>query len=138
MKTTEEKVITPEEWIDEINEKAAARAQLLANQISGEVEPFVFVLTPLEDAAVGFFKLPDFDLLNKLLRDSGDCYARNEVPTLAARSCLLRELNGERVSDIRFMDENGEYASGTSKLNFNFNMRANKLIEIYQDSFKKK
>jgi hypothetical protein len=129
-------------WLDELNSEVTIQAEELGKVLQCEVDAFVFVIEPLKDAAVGFFRKPDAKQALKFLRLIGENY-ENGVEMIA-RAQLIRQtdlqLKGVEgsASDMRFMDANGNYDPKYSSLNFNMVMRSKNLIELFTDQFKKK
>jgi|ERR1019366_616013 hypothetical protein len=132
--TEEEKA--NQDWLDAINAEADEKATELSAIFNCEVKPFVFVVEPLKDAAVGFMKVPDAKQSFKLMREMA--ISLEAGVELAAKAQLIRMVGEDRASDIRFMDENGNYDAKNSTLNFSLLLKAQTTIALYQDAFKKK
>lgn len=133
---------TTEQWLDEVNAEAQARAAELTELIGATIQPIVFVIEEGVDAAVGFIKQPDAKQALKLIRSMGTDYETGIE--LAARAQLVREADVIQrgfegtASDHRFMDANGKYAIEDSPLNLALLMRMQSTIKIFSDVFKKK
>lgn len=128
---------TPEEvWMDGIIEETNEKAKELEAVLNCEITPFVFVVEPLKDAAVGFFRMPDAKQSLKIFRSM--VTDQDLGAELCAKAQLVREYNGAIASDPRFMDVNGNYDKKYSGLNFSLLLKAQSIIEIFRDQFKKK
>lgn len=137
----EEKALTPLEleeqaWLEEINKIADEKATELSSLLNCEVEPFVFVLKPMKDAAVGFLKNPSAEQSLKIFRAMIE--DKDNGAKLAARAQLVREYNGMVASDPRFMDAEGNYDPKDSTLNFSLLLRTQRVVSLFNDKFKKK
>jgi hypothetical protein len=125
-----------DKWLDAINKEAQEKAQELGHLLNCIVEPFVFVVEPLKDAAVGYLRKPDAKQSFKILRSMIE--GQEAGIELAIKAQLVRIYNDTIVSDPRFMDENGNYLPENSELNFSLFVRVQKIITILSDKFKKK
>ena len=125
-----------EDWLNEINESTIEKASELEVLLNCEIKPFVFAVEPLKDAAIGFFKVPDARQSLKIYRLSlEDIDSGSEM---IAKAQLVREYNGDVVSDPRFMDVNGKYDVKDSVLNFSLLLKAQSSVQFFYDQFKKK
>jgi hypothetical protein len=133
---------TAEIWLNEINEAVGQQAKELENVFNCKVEPFIFVIEPEKDAAVGFFKKPDAKQVLKSLRLMAADY-ENGIEMLA-KAQLIRKTDLEAkqlegtASDERFMDANGKYQPVDSDLQVALIQQARDLITIFSNQFKKK
>lgn len=125
-----------DQWLENINKEAQEKAIELGHLLNCIVEPFVFVVEPLKDAAIGYLRKPDAKQSFKILRSMIE--GQEAGLELAAKAQLIREYNTAVVSDPRFMDVNGNYAPENSELNFSLLIRVQKMISILSDKFKKK
>lgn len=132
----EESPVDESLWMQKINEEVAAKAQVLADALGCAVEPAIFVITPLEDIAIVFLRKPDALQSFKILRLLGENYEQGVI--MAAKAQIIREHNGEVVSDPRFMDVDGKYDPEYSDLNLSLLLKIQRLVRPYQDQFKKK
>jgi hypothetical protein len=129
-------------WLDELNSEVAIQAEELGKLFNCKIDPFIFVIEPLKDAAVGFFRKPDAKQALKLLRLLGENYENGLE--MIARAQLIRQADLQlksadgSASDARFMDSEGNYDPMNSDLNLNLIRRAGQLIAIFTDEFKKK
>lgn len=131
------------EWVEKTNKDANDKAAELQQILGCEVDAVVFVVNEeSKDAAVGFLRKPDAKQAFKIIRQMGDNYETGVE--LIARAQLVRDADLKAKgfegagSDARFMDANGKYEIKDSTLNLSLLLRAGKLIEIFQDQFKKK
>ena len=131
-----------QEWLDKINAEAQGKANELSTILKTVVEPFVFVVEDLKDAAVGYFRKPDAKQSFKILRTMSENY--DTGVELLARAQLIREADVQAhgfqgsVSDARFMNVDGKYEHENSELNLSLLMRAARLIKPFSNEFKKK
>jgi hypothetical protein len=139
-----EKQAAIDKWLEDLREKTKAKGAEIANILGCAVDPFIFVVTPMEDAAIGFFRKPDAKQSFKILRSMGETNYENGVELLA-KTQLIRDIDltsrgmEGTASDPRFMDINGKYnEEEDSSLNFNLLKRAGELISLFTDEFKKK
>ncbi len=129
-------------WLQDAIDQADKKAGELSRIFEQEITPFVFVVEPEKDIAVGFFKLPDAKQSFKLLRSMGSDY--EGALELLVRAQLVRDENLKamdiegQASDPRFMDANGRYDKKYSNLNMSLMMQGRSLIQVFQDQFKKK
>ena len=136
---TEKEVTEPtaeELWLDKINAEAEQKAEELSRLLNAEVEPFVFIVESLKDAAIGYLKKPDAKQSFKIIRAMGTDYETGLE--LTAKAQLIRDYNGTIASDSRFMDVDGKYDVKDSELNLSLLMRVGTLIKPFSDKFKKK
>jgi hypothetical protein len=129
-------------WLDELNSEVAIQAEELGKVLQCEVDAFVFVIEPLKDAAVGFFRKPDAKQGFKLLRQVGENFEAGVE--MIARAQLIRQSDLDSrgitgsASDSRFMDANGSYNPKQSDINLALLSRSQRLLTILTDHFKKK
>lgn len=131
-----------EKWLKKTNKEADDKAKELSKIFECEVTPCVFVVEGLKDAAVGFIKTPDAKQTMKILRACGQDWESGLE--LSAKAQLIREtdLTVKKVkgsaSDIRFMDENGNYDRKHSEVNAALLFRMQSFVRPFSDQFKKK
>lgn len=131
-----------QDWIDQINSEADLKAQKLSELFGCVVTPFVFIIEPLKDVAVGFLKTPDAKQSLKIFRamiadeDSG-CQLAIQSQLIRNSDLEAKNVEGES-SDSRLMDVNGNYDLKYSALNFALLWKGQKCIIFYTDQFKKK
>ena len=141
-KTAFDNELVQYDWLAELNDAAAKQAEDIGTLLSCTVEPFIFVIEPGKDAAVGFLKVPDAKQAFKLLREMAVNYEAGvemlAKAQLVRKSDLKARGSEGDASDVRFMDVNGQYPKGEDALNFNLLRRAGQLISLFSDEFKKK
>lgn len=125
-----------EDWLNKILEETKEKAAELEVLLSCKINPFVFVVEQLKDAAVGFFKVPDARQSLKIYRLSLEDIDNGSE--MIAKAQLIRTYNNEIVSDPRFMDVNGKYNMEDSVLNFSLLLKAQSSVQFFYDQFKKK
>ncbi len=129
-------------WLDQINETAQEKANELSTVFGCVVEPAVFVVEPLKDAAIAYIKKPNATQTLKLLRSLGENIEQGLMLTAQAQLIRDADLIGKGLtgtaSDPRFIDVNGKYDEMFSEINTGLLLRVQKAIGFATDSFKKK